>query len=144
VVVAHEMAHHAHHDLWRTLALDAAILTVAFAAASAWGPASAIAADPADHVARLAALPAIALIVAVAWVLATPLRLALSRRQERRADAFALQLTGSVGEFQAAIRRLAAEHLAEERPDRLTRWWYHRHPTVAERLQAADDFASGR
>ena len=143
VVVAHEMAHHAHHDLWRTLALDAAILAAAFAAAAAWGPmpvfGDAAAVDP---VARLAALPGIALIVALVWTLATPVRLALSRRQERHADAFALRMTGSVGEFQAAIRRLAAEHLAEERPNRLTRWWYHRHPTVAERLQAAETFAA--
>src|SRR5688500_7082779 len=104
VVVAHEMAHHAHHDLWQTLALDAAILAGAFAAASAWGPDPVIAAaaGPVDQIARLAALPGIAIIVAVVWVLATPLRLALSRRQERRADAFALELTGSVGEFRAA------------------------------------------
>ena len=145
VVVAHEMAHHAHHDLWRTLALDAAILAAAFGAAAAWGPLPAVAdAAAIDPRARLAALPGIALIVALVWTLATPLRLALSRRQERHADAFALRMTGSVGEFRAAIRRLAVEHLAEERPHRLTRWWYHRHPTVAERLQAADDFASGR
>jgi STE24 endopeptidase len=143
VVVAHEMAHHAHHDLWRTLALDAVILAAAFGAAAAWGPIPAAAgAALTDPVARLASLPGIALIVALVWTLATPLRLALSRRQERHADAFALSMTGSVGEFQAAIRRLAAEHLAEERPNRLTRWWYHRHPTAAERLQAAETFAA--
>jgi STE24 endopeptidase len=143
VVVAHEMAHHAHHDLWRTLALDAAILTAALAAAGAWGPAPAIAGGGAlGGAAGLAALPGTVLVVVLVWILATPLRLALSRRQERQADAFALRLTGSVGEFQAALRRLAAEHLAEERPDRLTRWWYHRHPTVAERLQAAETFAA--
>ncbi len=64
----------------------------------------------------------------------------MSRWQERRADAFALELTGGAAEFRAALRRLAARHLVEERPSRLTRWLYHRHPTVAERLRFADQF----
>ena len=29
VVAAHELGHHAHHDLWRTLALDALLLSLA-------------------------------------------------------------------------------------------------------------------
>ena len=33
VVVAHELAHHAHHDLWRTLIVDGAILSAAFGVA---------------------------------------------------------------------------------------------------------------
>lgn len=132
VVVAHEMAHHAHHDLWRTLALDAAILAIACGVSALWGPG-----PGADLAARLAGLPAVTLAAVLVWVIATPLRLALSRDQERRADAFALELTGSVDQFQTAIRRLAAEHLAEERPSLVARWWYHRHPTAAERIAAS-------
>ena len=56
------------------------------------------------------------------------------------ADAFALELTGRADAFQAAIRRLAAQHLAEERPSRLTRWLFHRHPSAAERLRLAESF----
>ena len=43
VVVAHELAHHAHHDLWRTLALDASLLSLGLLVAdrvaglSRWG-----------------------------------------------------------------------------------------------------------
>ena len=36
----------------------------------------------------------------------------------------------------AAVRRLSAQHLAEERPSTLTRWLFHRHPPVAERLES--------
>ena len=80
------------------------------------------------------ALPLVALVAGAVWLAATPLRHALSRRQERRADEFALALTGGADAFSAAIRRLGARHLAEERPSALTRWLYHRHPSVAERL----------
>jgi Zn-dependent protease with chaperone function len=58
----------------------------------------------------------------------------VSRRQERRADAFALALTGGADAFDTAIRRLASRHLAEERPSVIARWLFHAHPTVAERL----------
>jgi STE24 endopeptidase len=132
VVVAHELAHHAHHDLWQTLVVDVAALAVGF-----W--VSDLALVAARGSARdLAALPMIALIAGAVWLLSAPVRHALSRWQERRADVFALDLTGRTDAFQAAIRRLAAEHLVEERPSRLTRWWFHRHPTAAERLLLAD------
>lgn len=135
VVVAHELAHHAHHDLWRTLAIDAATLAIGLLAGEIL--LGALAGAPAG---TLESLPAVALAAALVWLLATPLRLAESRRQERRADRFALELTGHAEAFATAIRRLGARHLAEERPTALTRWFYHRHPPVAERLALAEAY----
>ena len=89
----------------------------------------------------LAALPLIALVTGAVWLAATPLRHAHSRQQERAADDFALRLTGQTGAFQTALKRLSARHLTEERPARAVRWLYHRHPTVAERLAAAERFS---
>jgi Zn-dependent protease with chaperone function len=137
VVVAHELAHHAYGDLWRSLALNAAILSVALGAAqlvvALAGPALALA-GPAE----LAALPLMALVAALVWGLSAPLRLAQSRRHERRADAFALKVTGGTEAFGAAIRRLTARHLAEERPSLLTQWLSASHPPIAERLALAE------
>lgn len=136
VVVAHELAHHAHRDLWRTLGLDAAVWSLALWTSDAVlrraGSALSI-----RGTSDLAALPLIALVGGAVWLLATPIRHAQSRRQERRADQFALELTGGADAFAAAIRRLGDRHLAEERPSRLTRWLYYRHPSVAERLALA-------
>ena len=133
VVIAHELGHHAHGDLWRTLAFDAAALSAGLllAQAALWlaGPSLGL-----TGAGDLAALPFIALIAALAWSGSTPLRHAVSRRQERRADAFALALTGGADAFDTAIRRLASRHLAEERPSVIARWLFHAHPTVAERL----------
>jgi STE24 endopeptidase len=139
VVVAHELAHHAHRDLWRTLVLDAGVMTaalfVADRALAAVGPALRLA-GPAD----LASLPLIALTAMSLWAALTPLRHAQSRRHERRADVFALSWTGQADAFGAAVRRLSAKHLADERPSTLTRWLYHRHPPVAERLALAESY----
>jgi Zn-dependent protease with chaperone function len=139
VVVAHELAHHAYGDLWRALALDALVLSAALAVAG-------VAVGAAGHALRLAgpgdlaALPLIAFVAGAVWLLATPVRHAYSRRQERRADRFALVITGRPDAFSAAVRRLGARHLSEERPGRMTRWFYHRHPSMAERLALADAY----
>jgi STE24 endopeptidase len=145
VVVAHELAHHAFHDLWSTLALNVALLGAGLAASqlalSVVGPWLGVS-GPGE----LSALPLIALVTGLVWTCATPVRHAQSRRQERRADLFALTHTGAVDAFRATIRRLGARYLAEERPSRLTRWLHHAHPSVPERLEVADrwDATSGQ
>jgi STE24 endopeptidase len=137
VVVAHELAHHAHHDLWRTWALNAAVLSVGlFAADQVIGRLAGASLGPGD----LATLPLTALVSVAVWVATTPLRHALSRYQERRADAFALAVTGSADAFGAALRRLGERHLAEDRPSALTRWLYFSHPPMAERLAFAEAY----
>jgi STE24 endopeptidase len=139
VVIAHELAHLAYRDLWLTLALDAVILVAGLSASSL-----VLAAPPpwmaARHPGELAALPSILATVMLVWTVATPLRHALSRRQERRADIYALAVTGGADAFTTAIRRLGARRLAEERPSGLTRWFFHTHPSVAERLAVADAY----
>lgn len=140
VVVAHELAHHAHHDLWRTLAVDGAVLSAAFGVAElirGWSAPVLGLANRQD----LALLPFVALVAGAVWLAATPVRHAVSRRQERAADEFALGLTGGSEAFGSALRRLSARHLVEERPGRAVRWLYHRHPTVAERLAVAERYA---
>jgi STE24 endopeptidase len=143
VIVAHELAHYAHHDLLRAAVLDAMILGVglwtADAALTRFGAFFIVGAPGA-----LSALPAIGLVAGLVWFCLTPLRRAQSRRHERRADVFALECTGHADAFGAAVRRLGAERLAEDRPSRLTRWLFHRHPTVAERLALADAFRRKR
>jgi Zn-dependent protease with chaperone function len=139
VLVAHELAHHRYHDLWRTLALDALLFAAAlgagdFAARALAGVLSL--GGPHD----LAALPLVALVGGLVWISATPIRHAQSRGHERRADVYALAMTGAADAFTAAVRRLGAQHLAEERPTALTRWLFHRHPTVADRLELAESY----
>jgi Zn-dependent protease with chaperone function len=138
VVVAHELAHHVHRDLWTTLALDVIVLAAGFWLAGLARPI--VVSAGAAPVAGVEMLPLVALLASAVWLAAAPVRHALSRWQERRADRFALELTGRAEAFQAAIRRLAAEHLAEERPSTLTRLFYHRHPSVQERLSTAETF----
>jgi STE24 endopeptidase len=139
VVVAHELAHHVYRDLWRTFAVDVAVLWASLLAAQL-----VVTRLMVGGAGDLAALPLVALVTCGIWILATPIRHAQSRRHERRADTFALAMTGGIEAFGAAVTRLGARHLAEEHPSPMTRWLYHSHPAVAERLALADAFQKVR
>jgi STE24 endopeptidase len=131
VVVAHELAHHLHADVWKAAAsrLIALPLTSGSAAlAIAWR-------FPGEAGVPLAALPVAALAGGAAHLVLQPLRLVLSRRQELAADACALRLTGDAEAFVSSMRRLSANNLIDDRPPALARL-YASHPTVRERVLA--------
>jgi STE24 endopeptidase len=61
----------------------------------------------------------------------------VSRAHERRADRYALDLTRNPAAFVAAMKRLAAQNLAEERPSLLVRLLFSTHPPTSARIEAA-------
>jgi STE24 endopeptidase len=136
VVLAHELGHHVHHDIWRALALESLLVLAGFLAAelalTRIGPWLGLTgrADPAG-------LPLVVTAAGAVSLALMPIGLALSRRHERRADRFALALTGNPGAFQTAMRRLGAQNLAEETPSRLVQWLFYSHPPLDERIEAA-------
>ncbi|MFA5908244.1 MAG: M48 family metallopeptidase [Vicinamibacterales bacterium] len=142
VILAHELAHHVHRDLWRGIAAQTLLLVGGFFAADLVLRRVAGAAglrglsDP-------AALP-ILMLVAGAWsFLMLPLVNALSRAQERAADRYALDTTRNVDAFVTAMRRLSQQNLAEEYPSALVRWIFYSHPPIRERIEAARAFSAG-
>ena len=136
VILAHELAHHVHYDLWTGLALETFAIGVALWAADfviarighRWSI---------TRASDLAGLPLLALAAGAVSILLTPLTNAWSRFNERRADTFALALTGRPAPFISAMRRLGAQNLAEERPSKPVFWFFHTHPTIEERIASA-------
>lgn len=136
VILAHEMAHHAHGDIRRWLVIEsilvAAILALGATVLDRVWPSFGLS-GPAD----VAGLPVLFLTAVVVSMSVAPMLNALSRRNERRADRYALNLTGRPEAFISAMRRLAAQNLAEARPSRLTLWFFHSHPPIEERIERA-------
>lgn len=140
VILAHELAHHAHRDILKALVVEGLVLTVALGAAASllgrgWTRLGLRSPDD------VAGLPLLVLAGAGVVLLAGPFLKALSRGNERRADEYALRLTGRPEAFLSAMRRLAAHNLAEEQPSRLVLWLFHTHPPLAERLETAKALA---
>jgi len=136
VILAHELSHHVHHDLWRGMAVQTALLVACFAAAhvALVNLANPLAlrgmSDPAG-------MPLLMLTAGACSLLFMPLANAMSRAHERRADRFALDLTQEAPAFISAMKRLAQQNLAEERPSRVVQWLFYSHPPIGERIEAA-------
>jgi STE24 endopeptidase len=69
-------------------------------------------------------------------VVALPLGAALSRRFERTADRFSLELTGDREGYEDVHRRLAKANLSDLDPPRAYYLVFHGHPTAPERIAA--------
>ena len=140
VILAHELAHHVHRDLWRGIGVQTLVLAVGFFLANLVLRALA---DPLElrGLSDPAALPLL-LLVGGAWSFAVlPLVNAQSRSQERAADRYALATTGNVDAFVTAMKRLSQQNLAEEHPSQLVRWLFYSHPPIHERIEAARAFS---
>lgn len=143
VVLAHELAHHVHHDIWKAIALDAMLMLLGFyladrALGAAVGHFGLVAKDD------VAGLPLLVLTGGAVSLALLPLANAVSRAHERRADRYALEMTGNAEAFAIAMRRLATQNLAEERPSRLVEILFYSHPPIAARLEAARAWESSR
>jgi len=132
-VLAHELGHHAHGDVRRTLALQGALALGKFWLADRllrlggplWGL---------DGLADPAGLPWLALVLMALGLAAAPIANAYSRRIEAEADDFALALTQNVPAFRGALERLAALNLSKRRPSRLEELLLYSHPSVDRRI----------
>ena len=96
VVLAHELAHHVHGDLWKGLAFETVLILAGFFAAS-WLLRFAAPIAGLGSTADVAGLPLLLLAAGAVSLVTLPAAHAMSRAHERSADRFALTLTGNRG-----------------------------------------------
>jgi STE24 endopeptidase len=143
VVLAHEMAHHVHGDIWKGILFQSGLTLGGLYLASELLRRSAgvIGLRGVDDV---AGLPLLVLAAGAVSLIMLPAAHAMSRAYERSADRFALDLTRNPAAFISAMRRLAAQNLAEDPPSRLVQWLFYSHPPIQERIAAAETFKTAR
>jgi STE24 endopeptidase len=138
LIVAHELGHRRARHLAKAtlLAMTGAAAFVIVAWALLRWPAlrqSIGASGPADP----RVMPFLLFLSSALGLLGSPLAAALSRRWERQADAFSLEVTGHLETFESTHRRLALSNLADLDPPRLVYLAWSSHPTPVERISAA-------
>lgn len=142
-VVAHELDHQVHGDIWRMIAFGGGMGVGAAYLTSRLAPPLVTRTSARTGVATIAdpaSLPLLGLVTALLGFLAAPLQAAFSRAIERRTDRFALELTGD-GEAQARTdERLAVQSLADPDPPAAVVFFLYSHPPIAERIAAARAF----
>ncbi len=139
-VLAHELGHHVHKHILKSIGVQAGVTLVGFWAAN-WVLHYAV--DrwhkfPALY--DFANLPLIVLIFAVLSFLLMPALNAFSRFNERQADRYAFENIASVAPFISSMNKLAEQNLSERTPSRWVEWWFHSHPAVARRVAAAENW----
>ncbi|HKP52577.1 MAG TPA: M48 family metallopeptidase [Chloroflexia bacterium] len=142
-VLAHELAHHVHNDMPKGLVAEAALLLAGMWVAShvlAWG----VAAFGFKGIADVANLPLFAVAMSVFGLVAMPAGNFMSRQMERAADRYALRVTGKSAAFRSVMLKLAGQNLSDADPPAWVRFLFHSHPSVSERIQAANGGAGGR
>jgi STE24 endopeptidase len=141
VVLAHELAHHVHGDIWKGIVFESGLILAAFHLAARLLEAlqTPIGLRGVEDV---AGLPLLVLAAGAVSLVMLPVAHAISRAYERRADRFALDLTRNPEAFISALRRLGAQNLAEEHPSRIVQWLFYSHPPLRDRIAAAQSFVN--
>ena len=136
-VLAHELGHHVHRHILKSIAVQAAVTFVGFWLASG---ALQYAVDNArwfDGLSDFATLPLLILVFSALSVLLMPVLNAYSRFNERQADRYCFQSVRSVEPFVTAMNKLAAQNLAERQPSKWVERLFHSHPSISNRVAAA-------
>ena len=139
VVVAHELGHYKHHDVWRLLALGLAASFVAFAVGF-WGMGALAKVLALNSPADVAGLPLLFLIFYIVNLLLMPLLNGYSRRRERAADVFALKALETRDVFISCMNKLGEQNLADPEPPAWYEWFFYDHPPVRKRITMAENW----
>jgi STE24 endopeptidase len=141
VVLAHELGHQVHRDLWKLIGLQVPLTLVTFFAAhklsrpiidrygKRWGL------DVEQGAADVAALPLLSLVGGIAGMVVGPVLNAVVRNWiEHPADVYALDLTHKRDAFIGAMEKLGKMNLSNPRPATLIKWLLYDHPPLQERI----------
>lgn len=137
-VVAHELGHFKHHDIWKQLSFGIVTSFLAFwIAFHMLGPAAD--AFGFEGVRDIAALPLVFLIFYVFGFFLMPIQNGFSRLLERWADRFALKAFPHPTAFVSSMEKLARVNLADPHPNPVMEWFFYDHPSIGKRIRMAKE-----
>ncbi|MGA7462484.1 MAG: M48 family metallopeptidase [Candidatus Korobacteraceae bacterium] len=144
-ILAHELGHHVHKHILKSIFTQVAItffafwlinVVLRFVIARNWFPAL----DPRLY--DFANLPLIVLVATILGFVLMPALNAISRHHERQADRYAWENTPAIEPFITSMQKLADQNLAERQPNKVIEALFHSHPSIGKRIAAAESWAS--
>src|SRR6202051_5038852 len=138
-VLAHELGHHVHRHILKSIFVQAGTTLLGFWVAN-W--VLHYAADRhmfnLEELSDFANLPLLALTATALSLLLMPALNAYSRYNERQADRYAFESIDSVEPFISSMNKLAKQNLAERTPSKWIELLFHSHPAISKRVAAAE------
>ena len=138
-VLAHELGHHVHRHILKSIFVQAALALFGFWAAN-WVLHYAVDQHMFEELSDFANMPLLALVSVVLSFVLMPALNAYSRFNERQADRYAFESLSSVEPFISSMNKLAEQNLAERTPSKWVEWFFHSHPAISRRLAAAKEW----
>lgn len=142
-VVAHELGHYKHKDIWKQLAFGLVSSLAAFWLAYHILPGLALffglkgAGD-------VQAMPLLFLVFYLFSVILMPLQNGFSRWMERLADQFSLDAYPKPDVFISCMNKLADVNLSDKQPHPVYEWFFFDHPAISRRIAMAKKWAEQR
>jgi STE24 endopeptidase len=140
-ITAHELGHVATDDVLTGTLIGALGAGVGVAALGWLLSPRLLRRAGADSVGDPRVVPLVLFLVAVGSLVSGPVQNLVSRHVEARADVHALDLTDDPGTFIEMQRRLARTNLSDPDPPAAWQWFFGSHPTLAQRVALAEDWA---
>jgi STE24 endopeptidase len=140
-VLAHELGHHVHRHIFKSILVQAGMTFVGFWAANLVLHYAVDRMHMFETLSDFASLPLLMLVATTLSFLVLPLLNAYSRFNERQADRYAFRSIAAVAPFISAMNKLAEQNLAERSPSRWVEWLFHSHPAISRRVAAAEAWA---
>ena len=137
-VLAHELGHHVHRHILKSIGVQAIVTLGGFWAANFVLHIAVDRWHMFETLSDFANMPLLVLVATVLSLLLMPALNAYSRFNERQADRYAFRSIATVTPFISSMNKLASQNLAERTPSRLVEWLFHSHPAISRRVQAAE------
>jgi STE24 endopeptidase len=136
-VLAHELGHHVHKHILKSILVQAGTTLLGFWVAN-WVLHYAVDRHMFEELSDFANLPLLALTATALSLLLMPALNAYSRYNERQADHYAFESIANVEPFISSMNKLAQQNLAERTPSRWIEVLFHSHPAISKRVAAAE------
>jgi len=135
-ILAHELGHYVYSHLWKGILLQSGFSLIGFYLLYHFLKIL-IGHFDFHGISDIASFPILMLIFMALSIILMPLANLYSRRQEHRADFFALQKTGKPQAFISAMTRLAKLNLADPHPNPFIEFLFYSHPSIGKRIRMA-------
>lgn len=140
VVLAHELGHFKHHDIWKQFAFGSIVSFIGFwiakEALTAFSPPLGF-----SGAGDIQAFPLLCLVFFVFGLVMSPLGNGFSRWAERAADQFALDALGDKESFISSMKKLGELNLADPEPHPLIEFFFYDHPAIGKRIRMAEHYS---
>lgn len=140
-ILAHELGHYRHGDIARLIAAGTILAALGFfvAQAALKGLVAAFGfAGPAD----IGSFPLLVVCLFLFSLIAMPFSNAYSRRRELAADEYAVRSSGAAAPLVSSLNKLADQNLAVRRPAAWLEFLLYSHPSIARRIDHAQEAES--